>query len=135
VIVTPGIVPGCGPYPGATHRVVNAPGGLEPDEAHVAASLYAALMTRACLDLAGAAGPIVVEGPFARNDLFWEALSRATGRPVLPVGGSTGTSLGAAMLVQPRRARGAPPAAAAADGGLLPAGFERYCAEWSACAA
>ena len=36
-------MPGCGPFPDAEHRVVNAPSGLNPDETYVAASLYCGL--------------------------------------------------------------------------------------------
>jgi sugar (pentulose or hexulose) kinase len=56
------------------------------------------MMTKVCLDLTGAAGPIIVEGPFASNLLYIEALSKVTGRLVVPVAGSTGTSVGAALL-------------------------------------
>jgi len=131
VLLTPGIVPGCGPFPNAVHRVVNAPGGLDPDEAFVAASLSAALTTKACLDLTGADGPVIVEGPFAGNRLYASALASAVGRIVLPVPGSTGTSAGAALL-----AVGTVPAATAgeeaAPGGLP--GFEAYRTAWEAAA-
>lgn len=98
ILLTPSVVPGCGPYPHAKHCVVNAVDELDANETYVAASLYVAIMTKVCLDLTGAAGPIVVEGPFASNLLYIEALSKATGRLVVPVAGSTGTSVGAALL-------------------------------------
>lgn len=129
ILVMPGVVAGCGPFPRATARPAEALQGLDADEAHVAASLYTAMMTKTCLDLTGAAGPVIVEGPFARNRLFCEALADAAGRPVMPMAGATGTSVGAALL-----ATGAPmtppvPEAVVAPGSL-PAGFASYRTEW-----
>jgi sugar (pentulose or hexulose) kinase len=57
------------------------------------------MMTAVCLELIGAEGATVAEGPFARNDLYVRMLAAATGRPVLlAAGGGTGTSVGAALL-------------------------------------
>ncbi len=130
ILLTPSVVPGCGPFPGAEHRVVNASHALDVDETYVAASLYAALMTKACLDLTRAAGPVIVEGPFARNALYGEALSQATGRRVVSVSSSTGTSVGAALL-----ALGSSVPASLQEGRetgscQLPEGFRQYCRDW-----
>ncbi len=131
ILLTPSVVPGCGPYPHAKHRVVNAQGNLDADETYVAASFYAAFMTKTCLDLTGAAGPVIVEGPFARNMLYIEALSRVAERPVRPVEGSTGTSIGAALLTAqvPMPAMSPPGTAASAFG--LSETFRQYCATWN----
>jgi sugar (pentulose or hexulose) kinase len=131
ILFMPSVVPGCGPFPDAEHRVVNAPSGLNPDETYVAASLYAALMTKACLDLTRAAGPIVVEGPFARNALYVEALSKATERSVMPVASSTGTSVGAALLALGPSERSMPQAGHAAGHHTLPKAFREYAAQWN----
>jgi sugar (pentulose or hexulose) kinase len=133
ILFTPGVVPGCGPFPHAKHRVLNALGELGADETYVAASLYEALMTKVCLDLTGSAGPIVIEGPFAKNHLYIEALSQATGRPVMSVANSTGTSLGAAMLAEVGSAQHAQPADPHAAA-LLGEEFGRYCEHWMAAA-
>lgn len=130
ILLTPSVVPGCGPYPDAEHRIVNAANGLNTDEVCVAASLYSALMTKACLDLTRAAGPVIVEGPFARNSLYAEALSKAIGRQVVPVTSSTGTSVGAALLALGSSASSSSQQGQAASFDQLPAGFQRYCAEW-----
>jgi sugar (pentulose or hexulose) kinase len=127
---TPSVMPGCGPYTHAEHRIVNAKGGLDADETYVAASLYCALMTKTCLDLTGASGPIVVEGPFTRNALYIEALERATGRPVIAATGSTGTSVGAALLASSLSPSSAMQTDASAAISTLPAEFQHYCAEW-----
>jgi sugar (pentulose or hexulose) kinase len=130
ILLTPSIVEGCGPYPHATHRVVNAPEGLTANEIYVGASFYAALMTKACLSLTGAAGPIVVEGPFARNRLYIEALSKVMARPVIPIAGSTGTSVGAALLTAPLSAPAAAQIETAPATADLPESFRQYCADW-----
>jgi sugar (pentulose or hexulose) kinase len=108
ILLTPSVVPGCGPFPCAEHRIVNASNELNSDETYVVASLYEALMTKACLDLTRASGPVIVEGPFARNALYAEALSTATGRSVIAVTNSTGTSVGAALLALGPSAQGLP---------------------------
>jgi sugar (pentulose or hexulose) kinase len=130
ILLTPSVVPGCGPYPDAEHRIVNAANGLNTDEVCVAASLYSALMTKACLDLTRAAGPVIVEGPFARNSLYAEALSKAIGRQVVSVTSSTGTSVGAALLALGSPASSSSQQGQAASFDQLPAGFQQYCAEW-----
>ena len=101
VMALPSFAPGSGPFPNATGRWSEAPDTLTPGERTAVATLYVALMTASCLDLIGAEGRTVVEGPFARNPLYSEALAILTGRPVLPSGGGTGTSVGAARLLLP----------------------------------
>jgi len=134
VLLTPGVVPGCGPFPAAEHRIVNA-SALNADETYVAASLYAALMTKACLDLTRAAGPIIVEGPFARNALYGGALSQATGRRVISVSSSTGTSVGAALLALGSSTPSASQEGQEVGSHQLPEGFRQYCVEWERWAA
>ncbi|MBA1156420.1 FGGY-family carbohydrate kinase [Microvirga mediterraneensis] len=132
ILMTPSVVPGCGPFPDAVHRLVNASGNLDEDEIYVAASLYTALMTQACLDLTRAAGPIIVEGPFARNALYAEALGSATGRQVIAVSSSTGTSVGAALLALISPNRGSHREGQRTSSTRLPSDFQLYRAEWNA---
>ncbi|MDZ5699684.1 FGGY-family carbohydrate kinase [Chelativorans sp. M5D2P16] len=97
VMLLPSVEGGTGPYPDRQGGWT----GAEPVEGRrfVAASFYLALMTATCLDLVGARGQTVVEGPFAANRPYLSMLSAATGRPVVVQdGGGTGTSLGAALL-------------------------------------
>jgi sugar (pentulose or hexulose) kinase len=63
------------------------------------------MMTATCLNLVGAQGGIILEGPFAKNILFCKMLQAATGRAVLlNEKGSTGTTIGAALLLStPKR--------------------------------
>ena len=97
VMLLPSVQRGSGPFPGRTA----AWAGPEPagGRRFLAASFYLALMTATCLDLIGADGDIVVEGPLAGNEAFLAMLSTATGRPVSAhAQRSTGTSFGAALL-------------------------------------
>ena len=71
-------------------------------------------MTGVCLELIGAEGPAVVEGPLAANAQFTEMLSAIYPGGLLPPSPtSTGTSAGAALLAlgAEHREAGAVPAA------------------------
>lgn len=97
LLLLPSIVQTSGPFP---HRVCKwRP--FEPKDARRAAcaSLYLAMMTATSLELTGARGEIIIEGPFSRNRTYLEMLHAVTGRRVLAMtGSSTGTSVGAALL-------------------------------------
>ena len=97
LMLLPNVVPGSGPFPGAQMQWLNDAEATLAERC-AAAGLYLALMTQACLDLIGAGGSIVVEGPFALNRIYIAALSALTGLDVVALPGSTGTSLGAALL-------------------------------------
>jgi sugar (pentulose or hexulose) kinase len=105
VMLLPNLAEGSGPYPGQKARWLgdaHATGA----ERWAAACLYLALMTQTCLDLIGAWGPVLVEGPFARNRVYLEVLAGLVGRDVIALPGSTGTSQGAALLAGIRPASG-----------------------------
>lgn len=70
---------------------------LNAAQRHIVVSHYLANSTAKCLSLIGADGPIVVEGPFAKNQLYLDKLKAITSRNVEAAQG-TGTSLGAALL-------------------------------------
>lgn len=106
IMALPTFVAGCGPFPRGKGRWTVDPATLSSGERHAAASLYLALMTAESLILAGAAGPTIVEGPFAGNPIFCSALSAITDRPLEPSDSGTGTVLGALMTAtgkMPRR--------------------------------
>jgi sugar (pentulose or hexulose) kinase len=98
IMVLPSIVEGSGPYPHRKGGWTDGQRPSSPAEIAAAATLYLALMTETCLSLADAGGPIVIEGPMAKNRVYCRALSTLTGRAALPGGGTTGTSAGAALL-------------------------------------
>ena len=131
IMALPTFAPGSGPFPRATSRWSQNPATLTPAERLAVASLYEALMTATCLDLLGAQGRTVVEGPFARNALFCDALARLTGRAVLAAEGSTGTSAGAAHLLLPAAGASHQRAFSGALLGVADA-FDAYAARWRA---
>ncbi|WP_237481415.1 FGGY-family carbohydrate kinase [Lichenibacterium dinghuense] len=134
VMAWPSFAPGSGPFPGAAGRWSTDPAGLSAPERTAAASLYAALMTATCLDLLGAAGSITIEGPFARNALYREALARLSGHTVLASSGATGTSSGAAgLFANPARTEAVlTPLFDGRD--LSSATFADYASRWRECA-
>lgn len=97
MMLLPSVVKGSGPFPNEDARWV-ADKDANNAERHAAAALYLALMTDVSLGLLGRKGPILVEGPFAKNALYLKALSSFANTDVIAIGGSTGTSAGAALL-------------------------------------
>ncbi len=98
VLLLPSVQAGSGPFPGRQAKWI-PDGGIAPGEREAAAAFYLAMMTATCLELVGAGGDTVVEGPFADNRLYCRMLAVATGRRVATdSGGKTGTSIGAALL-------------------------------------
>ncbi|WP_026613248.1 FGGY-family carbohydrate kinase [Ensifer aridi] len=105
-MLLPSVPGGSGPFPSANPLWTTGEEKLTPSERLAVVSFHLALMTATCLDLIGAKGEIVVEGPFAANDAYLRMLAAASGRPVLANRlSSTGTSLGAACLVAGARVR------------------------------
>jgi sugar (pentulose or hexulose) kinase len=96
----PSFAPGTGPFAFREGHWSHDLATLTPGERIVAASLYCALTAETCLQLTGAAGPIVVEGPISRNALFLSALTSIVGRPVVARTDATGTTEGAALLAK-----------------------------------
>jgi sugar (pentulose or hexulose) kinase len=96
VMYLPAAVHGSGPFPDVSGRWLGDP--ATPAERRAAVSFYLALMTATCLELCGAEGPVIVEGPFGANTAFLGMLRAATGRPVEIESAGTGTSIGAALL-------------------------------------
>jgi sugar (pentulose or hexulose) kinase len=111
LMLLPSVEPSSGPFQGRRASWIADAAGLGDGERFAALSFYVAMMTATCLEMIGAAGAVVTEGPFARNRLYLAMLAAALGRPV--TGGAesaTGTSVGAAMLT-----RGAAPVCGDAD--------------------
>lgn len=125
VMATPSLHPETGPFPGKRFGWI----GAEPagGARMAAASFYAALMGAECLDLAGAKGPVIVEGSFGGNLAFLRMLATATGRVVRGSGAGAGTGLGAALLAGPLQAEGVPAVEVRPEGDALWTG---YVAAW-----
>jgi sugar (pentulose or hexulose) kinase len=123
----PSFTPGVGPFGRQAGRWTVDPGSLTAGQRTAAASVYLALMARACLDLCGLGRSITLEGPLARNRLFGETLARLAGVPVHASGDATGTSLGASLLFggslgEASGSHAFPP--------LQVEGFDAYVAKW-----
>lgn len=107
VMLFPAVEANSGPFPGHAARWSVPEEGLPDGQRAVAASWYLALMTDVCLDLIGAEGPVVVEGPLASNARFTEMLAAVRAGGLASSGNaSTGTSAGAALLALPSRQPG-----------------------------
>lgn len=104
-LLLPSTQQGSGPYPRHTAQWL-ATEDMTGGQRFTAISFYLALMTATCLDLIGAGGPTIVEGPFARNRLFTRMLAAATARAVIASEAATGTSIGAALLASDHGAVG-----------------------------
>lgn len=104
VALLPAVEPGSGPFPGRSHRWTVPPGGA--GQRMLALSWYLAMMTDNCLRLIGARGPVIVEGPFARNADYLQMLRSLRSEGVETASSATGTSTGAALL---SLGAGAPP--------------------------
>jgi sugar (pentulose or hexulose) kinase len=101
VLLLPSVEPSSGPFQGRRAAWSEDVAGLGAGERFAAASFYLAMMTATCLGMIGAEGPVVTEGPFARNRLYLGMLATALDRPVAGAGASaTGTSIGAALLTR-----------------------------------
>ncbi len=125
IMLLPAVVAGSSPFPDRRMQWHPAP----PDDAaqEVAVGYYLALMTAECLSMTGGGGPVIVEGPFARNLHFLNMLAVAAARPVQVSASQTGTAIGAALLFAPPTDAPPPPDGPPhpADPALIP-----YAALW-----
>ena len=96
-MLLPAVEQGCGPFANRHSKWLKHE-SLTPTQKQVAVSFYLAMMAATCLELVGADGDTIVEGPFASNENFMTMLSAATARPVFGTATATGTALGAALL-------------------------------------
>jgi sugar (pentulose or hexulose) kinase len=99
-MLLPSQISGSGPFPGSFGRWINQP--EDPTSRRAAAALYAALMADTALDLIGAQDCLLIEGRFARSELFTRAL--ATLRPetqVWTTSAEADVSFGALRLIWP----------------------------------
>ncbi|MBM3603397.1 MAG: carbohydrate kinase [Alphaproteobacteria bacterium] len=96
LMLLPSVQQGSGPFPDRRSDWTVAPAGAGVQQ--VALSWYLALMTHVCLTLIGARGPVIVEGPFARNPDYTAMLASVSAGGVELAASATGTSVGAALL-------------------------------------
>jgi len=128
-MLLPSVPEGSGPFPQSKASWTCDESSLAPAERYAVVSFHLALMTATSLDLIGARGDIVVEGPFASNISYLRMLAAATGRQVLTGSQSaTGTSLGAACLADASRAQ----VQTVAFSGEIPEDYRVYAQAWRA---
>lgn len=98
-MLLPAVEPHSGPYQGYKAHWH----GPEPQGAArmVALGYYLAMMSKSCLDLIGAEGPAIIEGPFARNADYLDMLAALWPAGIEVAASSTGTAVGAALLALP----------------------------------
>ena len=98
VMLLPAVETLSGPFQGRKAKWTMPLKSLTDGQRMAALWFYLALMTSTCLEMIGAEGPIIAEGPFAKNRLYTAMLEAACGRPVIAENASTsGTSTGAAL--------------------------------------
>ncbi|MCF1707907.1 FGGY-family carbohydrate kinase [Tabrizicola sp. J26] len=96
LMLLPAVEPASGPFRNRKMSWTTHPG--TEGRRLVALSFYLALMTRVSLDLIGARGPVIVEGPFGRNPDYLDMLAAISPEGVEIATSATGTSVGAALL-------------------------------------
>ena len=131
LMLMPSVLDDSGPFPGRKHHWIGDLDAAGTTGRLAAVSAHMAMMTATSLELIGADGPSIVEGPLAENGCFMRVLATASGRPVIAGGkGATGTALGAALLVDPRAASkldpGGDPVGPDAGGNALHTYVERW---------
>ncbi len=94
----PSAVPGTGPYPETQSKWINSTAANENLQS-CATALYLALMTHECMKLIGSRGATYLEGPLTHDIDFMAMLRSVTERELYSSASSTGTSVGAAMLI------------------------------------
>ena len=100
-MLMPSVVSGTGPYPQSTARWIGTSVDNDVELRNCAFTLYLAMMSAECMQLTGAQGDIFIEGPLAHDALYAQMLAAVTERRVMLSNSQTGTSVGAAMLINP----------------------------------
>lgn len=98
-MLMPSVVVGTGPFPQCTARWIGTSIENDTELRDCAVTLYLAMMSMECMQLIGSQGDIFIEGPLAHDLLYAQMLTAITERPVMLSDSQTGTSVGAAMLI------------------------------------
>lgn len=102
VMLLPSAVQGSGPFQGQEHKWIGYEPALGTGRRTVAVALYLALMIDQQLSMLGHQGEVHVEGPFTQDATLLQALAVFRKCPIIRSDNTTGTSIGAALLVQPQ---------------------------------
>ena len=98
IFILPTFELGVGPFPNSHGMWKGEFENLSDGEFCAAISIYLALMTNACIDIAGLGDYIILEGPLSKNEIYASFLAALTQRKIYLSADMTGTSKGAAML-------------------------------------
>lgn len=98
IFILPTFELGVGPFPNSHGMWKGEFENLSDGEFCAAISIYLALMTNACIDIAGLGDYIILEGPLSKNEIYASFLTTLTKRKIYLSTDMTGTSIGAAML-------------------------------------
>ncbi|SMX41519.1 FGGY-family carbohydrate kinase [Actibacterium lipolyticum] len=131
ILLLPAVVANSGPFAGQSARWVGAEPPIGSPARGAAVAFYLALVTAHCLSLIGHDGPIIVEGPFARNECYCTMLAATTGSEVRAMTGTTGTSQGAALLASNQPHQPAASNVHLPRTGQLNALMQRYATLWA----
>lgn len=127
-VALPAFVDWGGPYRGCRGRVAG-PAPVDATQRASLAALYTALVTNTCLDLLDSRQGIIVEGHFARNDVFCGVLAALRpGQNLRIVTSPGGSALGASLLFDQAASRPRITLAAVAPAAV--AGLRDYAARW-----
>jgi sugar (pentulose or hexulose) kinase len=86
-----------GPFAGREGKILAAE-GLSGSERASVATLYVTLMTELLIEMLGAGGDVLVDGPLATNPFFGSLLSECLSRPVYLSSGESGNTRAACFL-------------------------------------
>lgn len=131
-MLLPAVVPETGPFVGRQAKWRGREPAQGTGQRSAAVGFYLALVTARCLELIGHEGPVIIEGPFARNSAFLTMLGAATSSPVVPTDSATGTSQGTALLVAADDAHRRQMPALPPPGKEICDACLRYALEWNA---
>ena len=129
-MLMPAVVPETGPFAGTRALWVGDEPPLGSGQRSAAVGFYLALVTSYCLENIGHEGPVIVEGPFARNSAFLLMLGTVLQSPVIPTASATGTSQGTALLAAPDSSPPHQMPAVQGSGTEMGAALSSYAAAW-----
>lgn len=130
IMLLPAVEANAGPFRGRQHKWLPQVPNEEAPHRTVALSFYLALVTAICLETIGHRGEVIVEGPFAQNELFLSMLCVATNSTVFISSGQTGTSLGAAQLFSDMTSTEVRNTEHIADNSMCVAAMREYAQTW-----
>lgn len=126
----PALATETGPFKGHRSGWIGEEPEIGTGERGAVVAFYLAMVTSACLSNIGHDGAIIVEGPFASNRIFLDMLAVASGSRVFRASGTTGTSMGAALLASGKTPSLSPIDAQAPAGAEATAALLKYAMRW-----